>query len=160
MKKQRTKPRTEKPVKRRDFLGLAALWSFFGTAVALIIGMLKLPVPSVFPETDSRFPIGKPEVFPANEAVHMPARRLWVFSDDNGIAAVSTVCPHLGCLVKREEDGEYTCPCHGSKFDAIGKVLGGPSPRGLVWVEISLGPDGRLIVDSKIEVDPQTRFKV
>ena len=89
----------------------------------------------------------------------MPSRRLWVFSDENGIAAVSTVCPHLGCLVKREDDGVYTCPCHGSKFDAIGKVLGGPSPRGLKWVEISLGPDGRLIVDSKVEVSPQTRFK-
>jgi len=160
MSKQETKARSEKPVKRRDFLGLAALWTFFGTVVAVLIGMFKLPMPSVFPETDSRFPIGKPEEFPAGEAVPLPSRRLWVFSDENGIAAVSTVCPHLGCIVKREEDGEYTCPCHGSKFDAIGKVLGGPSPRGLIWVEISLGPDGRLVVDSKVEVTSQTRFTV
>jgi cytochrome b6-f complex iron-sulfur subunit len=160
MSKQRTKLRSEKPVKRRDFLGLASMWTFVGTVVAILIGMLKLPMPSVFPEADSRFPIGKPEEFPAGEAVSLPSRRLWVFSDENGMAAVSTVCPHLGCLVKREENGEYTCPCHGSKFDAIGKVLGGPSPRGLVWVEISLGPDGRLIVDSKVEVNSQTRFKV
>ena len=160
MNNKRTKPSSDKPVKRRDFLGLATTWTFFGTIAALLIGMLKLPMPSVFPETDSRFPIGKPDIFPAGEAVHMPSRRLWVFSDEDGLAAMSTVCPHLGCIVKREDGGEYTCPCHGSKFNTIGKVLAGPSPRGLVWVEISLGPDGRLIVDSKIEVDPRTRFKV
>lgn len=159
MSKQRNKPSSKKPVKRRDFLGLATLWTFFGTVAATLIGILKLPIPCVFPEADSRFPIGTQEEFPVGQAVHLPSRRLWVFSDENGIAALSTVCRHLGCVVKREEDGEYTCPCHGSKFDAIGKVLYGPSPRGLAWLEISLGPDGRLIVDSKIEVDPQKRFK-
>lgn len=152
-------PRFEKHVERRDFLGLAATWSFFGTIGAALIGALKLPLPTVFPETDSRFPIGKPDDFPAGKAVHMPSRRLWVFSDQEGIAAVSTVCPHLGCLVLRAENGDYICPCHGSKFDATGKVLAGPPPRGLLWVEISLGPDGRLIVDSKREVSPDTRFR-
>lgn len=159
MSKQRKKTNSDKPVKRRDFLGLATAWTFFCTVVGILIGILKLPMPCVFPEVDSRFPIGKPEEFPVGKAVHLPSRRLWVFSDENGIAALSTVCPHLGCVVKREEDGEYACPCHGSKFDAIGKVLSGPSPRGLLWVAISLGPDGRLIVDSKIVVNPQTRFK-
>lgn len=160
MQKELSGPRFEKRVERRDFLGLAAVWSFFGTIAAAIIGALKLPIPTVFPETDSRFPIGKPEDFPAGQAIHIPSRRLWVFSDREGIAAVSTVCPHLGCLVLRSDDGAFICPCHGSKFDATGKVLTGPPPRGLVWVEISLGPDGRLIVDSEREVSPDTRFRV
>jgi len=160
MQNELSGPRFEKRVDRRDLLGLAATWSFFGTIVAAIIGALKLPIPTVFPETDSRFPIGKPEDFPAGQAVHIPSRRLWVFSDQKGIAAVSTVRPHLGCLVARAEDGIFVCPCHGSKFDATGKVLTGPPPRGLVWVEISLGPDGRLIVDSEREVSPDTRFSV
>lgn len=160
MQNHLTSPRFDKPVERRDFLGLAAVWSFFGTIVAALIGMMRLPVPTVFPETDSRFPIGRPEQFPRGKAVHLPARRLWVFSDESGFAAVSTVCPHLGCLVQREADGRFTCPCHGSTFDAGGKVVSGPPPRGLAWVEISLGPDGRLIVDSEREVASQTRFRI
>lgn len=153
-------PRFEKPVERRDFLGLAAVWAFFGTLFAAVLGALKLPIPAVFPETDSRFPIGKPEEFPEGSEVHIPRRRVWVFSDADGIAAVSTVCPHLGCLVAREEGGSFTCPCHGSRFDPSGKAVSGPAPRGLVWVEVSLSPDGRLIVDSGQEVDPGTRFLI
>jgi len=153
-------PRFDKPVERRDFLALAALWSFFGTIAAALLGTIKLPIPTVFPETDSRFPVGKPKDFPAGQRVHLPRRRLWVVSDENGIAAVSTVCPHLGCLVARQEDGSYTCPCHGSRFDVEGNVIGGPAPRGLVWVEVSLGPDGRLIIDSDREVPADARFKV
>jgi nitrite reductase/ring-hydroxylating ferredoxin subunit len=159
MQNELSGPRFEKPVERRDVLGLAAVWTFFGTIIAALIGAFRLPLPAVFPETDSRFPIGKPEDFPVGQALHIPSRRLWVFSDQDGIAAVSTVCPHLGCLVKREQDGRFICPCHGSKFDAAGKVLSGPPPRGLFWLEISLGPDGRLIVDSEREVDPESRFK-
>lgn len=160
MSVQLTGPRFEQPLERRDFFGLAAAWSFFGTIVAAILGALKLPMPAVFPEAGSRFPIGKPEDFPVGAATNIRHRRLWVFSDEKGIAAVSTVCPHLGCVVAREKDGSFTCPCHGSTFDSTGKATGGPSPRGLVWIEISLGPDGRLIADSEREVSPETRFAV
>lgn len=153
-------PRFEKTTERRDFFGLAATWAFFGTMFAAMLGALRLPMPAVFPEADSRFPIGKPEDFPPGPPKHDPRRRLYVVSDEKGIAVVSTVCPHLGCVVARHDDGTFTCPCHGSKFDATGKVAGGPSPRGLIWNEVSIGPDGRLIVDTKLEVSPNTRFSV
>ncbi len=153
-------PRFEKPIQRRNFLGMLAAWSFFGTIGAALLGALRLPMPAVFPESDSRFPIGKPEDFPDGSVIHIPRRRVWVFSDTGGIAAVSTVCPHLGCLVGREDNGNYTCPCHGSRFDATGKNVSGPAPRGLVWLDVSLGPDGRLIVDSGKEVDRGTRILV
>jgi len=160
MSDELTGPRFEKPVERRDFFGLAAAASFFGALLAAILGSLKLPIPAVFPETDSRFPIGKPEDFPAGSKIDLPRRRLWVFSDPKGVAAVSTVCPHLGCIVARQENGSFLCPCHGSKFDPTGKAISGPAPRGLAWLEVSLGPDGRLIVDSEQEVSPDTRCTV
>ena len=154
-------PRFDQPVERRDFFGLAAAWAFFGTLIAAMLGALKLPMPSVFPEADSRFPIGRPEDYtPGTRPRHMQRRRLYVLTDERGIAAVSTVCPHLSCVVKRHDDGTYTCPCHGSVFDKTGAVMGGPSPRGLIWIELSLAPDGRLIADSSREVDPDVRFEV
>ena len=155
-----TGPRFEEPLERRDFFGLAAVWAFFGTILTAMLGTLRLPMPAVFPESDSRFPIGRPEDFPAGIVKHDPRRRLYVLSDEKGVAVVSTVCPHLGCVVARQDDGRFTCPCHGSKFDATGKAVSGPAPRGLIWNEVSIGPDGRLIVDAEREVSPNTRFAV
>ncbi len=155
-----TGPRFEEPVERRDFFGLAAVWAFFGLIVAATLGVLRLPMPAVFPDTDSRFPIGKPEDFPPGEPQHDSRRRWYVLSDAKGIAVVSTVCPHLRCVVTRHDDGTFVCPCHGSKFDATGKKTSGPSPRGLIWKEVSIAPDGRLIVDSEREVSSNTRFAV
>lgn len=55
-----------------------------------------------------------------------------VINGNQGYAAFSLVCSHLGCLVKWEGDkNEFVCPCHGAKFDVEGNVVSGPPPRGL-----------------------------
>ena len=60
-----------------------------------------------------------------------------VYRDDNGRAhACSAVCPHLGCLVHwNGAEKTWDCPCHGSRFDALGQVLSGPATHGLAPVE-------------------------
>ena len=45
--------------------------------------------------------------------------------------AISLTCTHQGCTVKRQENGQFLCPCHGSLFAADGKVLSGPAQQDL-----------------------------
>ncbi len=58
------------------------------------------------------------------------------------------VCTHLGCIplgaaqgeIKGEYDG-YFCPCHGSHYDAAGRIRKGPAPTNLEVPEFSFISD-------------------
>jgi len=41
------------------------------------------------------------------------------------------VCTHLGCVPNRNAEGGWLCPCHGSLYDASGRVIRGPAPKNL-----------------------------
>ena len=44
----------------------------------------------------------------------------------------SAVCNHLGCIVHwNAAETSWDCPCHGSRFDKLGKVINGPANRDL-----------------------------
>lgn len=48
--------------------------------------------------------------------------------DDGRLHECSAVCPHLGCLVNwNSGESSWDCPCHGSRFDAFGRLLNGPA---------------------------------
>jgi cytochrome b6-f complex iron-sulfur subunit len=51
---------------------------------------------------------------------------------DGMLAALSAVCPHLGCIVLWEKDRQdFLCPCHAGYFTPDGQVISGPPPRAL-----------------------------
>jgi glycine/D-amino acid oxidase-like deaminating enzyme/nitrite reductase/ring-hydroxylating ferredoxin subunit len=52
-----------------------------------------------------------------------------VYRDDAGtLHERSAICVHLGCVVRWNGlEKSWDCPCHGSRFDAYGKVLNGPA---------------------------------
>ena len=57
--------------------------------------------------------------------------------DGENFAAMSNVCPHLGCRVRWIDDQEiFFCPCHNASFDKNGAVLDGPPPRPLDRYEV------------------------
>jgi cytochrome b6-f complex iron-sulfur subunit len=145
---------------RRDFLGLAALWSAGIAIVVGLMGALRLPVPAVFPESSRRIKLGPLQKFEQTNVTWFPEHRLWVFSDEGKLYAVSAICTHLGCTVSAQEGGGFSCPCHGSRFDPSGAVVGGPAPRPLVHLELFVAPDGELVVDTQSEVSPKTRLSV
>ena len=56
--------------------------------------------------------------------------------------ALSAVCTHLGCVVQwQAEKGEFLCPCHGGRFAPTGSVLGGPPPRPLESLPVTVDGD-------------------
>jgi Rieske Fe-S protein len=65
----------------------------------------------------------------------------------------------LGCIVSRASAG-FSCPCHGSRFGPQGEVTKGPAPSALPWLEISLAPDGQLVVDVESRTAPGSKFRV
>jgi cytochrome b6-f complex iron-sulfur subunit len=146
------------PLSRRDFLGLAGIWAAVIAILGSILGMIRLPKPSVLPEMGSRFRVGHPEELPVGSAHVIPDQKVLVFADARGVAAISLVCSHLGCIVSRTEEG-FACPCHGSKFGPNGEVQGGPAPRGLRWLDVTQAVDGSLVVDARQEVGPGTFWK-
>lgn len=78
--------------------------------------------------------------------------KLFVFREGDKFSAMSGKCTHFGCLVERQGDGSYLCPCHDSKFDGAGLVKKGPAKKNLMWHNVKVEPNGEVFVDVKSEV--------
>lgn len=128
------------PVPRRDVLGLSSLWAAASALVFAAFGMLRLPKAAVLSSPSKKFRVTLPETLPPGEPYVPPGRAVAVFRDAEGVWAISTVCTHLGCIVKAGPQG-FECPCHGSRFAPDGTVTKGPAPRALPWLQVSRSGD-------------------
>jgi cytochrome b6-f complex iron-sulfur subunit len=143
------------PVPRRDFLGLASMWAAGTTFLFAAIGSLRLPKAAVLSSPSRKFRVTLPDNLPEGTPFLPPGRSVAIFKDEQGVYAISTICTHLGCVVKPSPTG-FDCPCHGSKFRPDGTVLKGPAPTALPWNKVSV--DGSVcIVDEEAKVPPGTK---
>jgi glycine/D-amino acid oxidase-like deaminating enzyme/nitrite reductase/ring-hydroxylating ferredoxin subunit len=71
-----------------------------------------------------------------------------VYRDPKGeVHERSAVCRHLGCIVNWNTlENTWDCPCHGSRYDALGKVIQGPANSDLADSEHT---EGGQTADSK-----------
>lgn len=144
------------PMPRRDFLGLAAMWAMGASAAFALLGMLRLPRAAVLPAPSKKFKVALPESLADGEPFVPPGRSVALFRDKQGVYAVSTVCTHLGCIVKQSAEG-FACPCHGSEFAKDGTVVKGPAPKALPWLAVTKD-GGAFVVDESEVVDSGTRL--
>lgn len=58
------------------------------------------------------------------------------------------VCTHLGCvpIANAGDFGGYYCPCHGSHYDASGRIRKGPAPLNLEVPEYTYPSEDLLVV--------------
>lgn len=83
-----------------------------------------------------------------------PTRRLLDY-------ALKAECTHLGCLVQDDVTllagpGGFACPCHGSKYDAVGSVTRGPAPTALGIAKVAAREgDGMLVMIPWVGDDPR-----
>lgn len=145
------------PTPRRDFLGLAALWAAGSTLLFAAVGMMRLPKAAVLSSPSKKYLVQLPESLAPGEPYEPPGRAVVLFRDADGVYALSKVCTHLGCLVKKSGDA-FDCPCHGSRFGADGTVVKGPAPQPLVWHKVTRAAAG-YFVDEGVAVPPGTKEK-
>jgi glycine/D-amino acid oxidase-like deaminating enzyme/nitrite reductase/ring-hydroxylating ferredoxin subunit len=64
-------------------------------------------------------------------------KKVATYRDESGaVHERSAVCVHLGCIVDwNSKEKTWDCPCHGSRYDAYGKVFQGPANRDLSPVD-------------------------
>ena len=154
-------------------IGLGAtLLAIGGQAYAFLRSL----VPNVLYENPQRFKVGTADQF-SEGAKFIDDKRVFIFREKNTFHCISATCTHLGCTVKmnrlsqakavnvrgREfnEQVEFACPCHGSKYYGDGTNYDGPAPRPLAHYKLEIAPeDGQLIVDTSETVPQDFRLTV
>jgi cytochrome b6-f complex iron-sulfur subunit len=149
----------EPRMNRRRMLTWLSSFGLFGSAVLSAFSNLVFIKPRATYGQPQRFNIGKPDQFPSGTRIALEAKRVCIVREGNKVAAISTTCTHLGCIVGISDTG-FSCPCHGSRYDTDGNVTGGPAPKALPWFKVTLAPNGELEVDKDSEIDPGSYLNV
>jgi cytochrome b6-f complex iron-sulfur subunit len=161
---------------RRSFLSKLGVGATLVAIAGQTYAFLRSLKPNVLYEEARRFKVGAPEQF-GEGGKFLEDKRLFVFRQGKTFYAISASCTHLGCTVKMqklnqskkvkvrgrefEEQHEFHCPCHGSKYYGDGTNYAGPAPRPLDYFKLEVSPDdGQLIVDMSQRVGQDFRLTV
>lgn len=171
------------PAKNVELIGTSSRRGFLKTlgisAVLVALGgqlfaMLRSLFPNVLYEPPQKFKVGTLDKF-TDGGTFLEDKRLFIFRQQNTFHAISAACTHLGCTVKMvklnqpkkvtaggkeiDEQVEFHCPCHGSKYYGDGTNYAGPAPRPLDYFNLEVSPDdGQLIVDMAKKVEQDYRL--
>ncbi|HEX5097777.1 MAG TPA: Rieske 2Fe-2S domain-containing protein [Acidimicrobiia bacterium] len=91
-----------------------------------------------------------PTALPAAKKVYSP---VILAGMEEGLVALWQRCVHLGCRVPWCQSSQwFECPCHGSKYNAVGEKRDGPAPRGLDRFPVTVD-GGDIVIDTSTVVE-------
>jgi cytochrome b6-f complex iron-sulfur subunit len=130
---------------RRDFLKLARTWFLYLSGALTFGGLLRFLDFNPNPAPKTEFDLGPAANYPPGSRTALTQTPALLIHSEKGFTALSLVCTHLGCTLNTQTDG-FACPCHGSQFDADGKVLHGPAAKPLRSLRLEITDEGNLIL--------------
>lgn len=127
-------------VDRRQFLGIAWLGSILVFAGETLAALFRYVQPVIDGGFGGIVKAGTLEEFPPGSITLIKEGRFFLSRlDDGSFIALWQRCTHLGCSVPWEEDEDlFHCPCHGSLFNKVGEVQGGPAPRPMDYFPVTV----------------------
>jgi cytochrome b6-f complex iron-sulfur subunit len=140
-------------VKRRSFIRNAALGATGSVLALLGAGFGGLMWPNKTGAFGSVIPVPKDAVPPVDGTPfrHIQGKFFLVNTKD-GLLALYNKCPHLGCAVPyigpADDPHAFQCPCHGSMYNFEGVLTGGPAPRPMDYMSVSIDPSGTVLVNT------------
>jgi len=132
-------------ITRREFLTLATKALLWLSGLLGLGGLARYLSYQPPPPPPRRYEIGPAaQYLPGSRTVLAEVPALLVRSDE-GFRAISMVCPHLGCTLEYKLNA-FECPCHGSRFDAHGRLVKGPAVGALAQLTVERLEDDTLVV--------------
>ena len=159
---------------RRQFMNLLT----FGAATGTVAGMLYPVVRYFIPPSSgaagggtlAKDSLGNDVVASQFLATHTAGERVLVqglkgdptylvVKEDGSLEqyGINSVCTHLGCVVPwNGSENKFICPCHGSQYDAAGKVVRGPAPLSLALAHADVTDGDNVSLSTWTETDFRT----
>lgn len=159
---------------RRQFMNLLTFGSITGVALGALYPVVKYFVPPSSGGSGggitAKDALGNDVVVSEFIASHAPGDRVLaqglkgdptylVVKEDKTLASygLNAVCTHLGCVVPwNASENKFICPCHGSQYDATGKVVRGPAPLSLALVNAEVNDSDKVVFTTWTETDFRT----
>jgi cytochrome b6-f complex iron-sulfur subunit len=135
-----------KKLSRRDFLRIITNSLIGLSGVLGLGGLIKFLSYEMDPAPPSEYDLGLASDYPPGSRIVLAYIPAAIIHNDSGFLALSLVCTHLGCTVEQQLDGNYECPCHGSRYDQQGYVMRGPSNKQLNRLKVETNEEGHLIL--------------
>ena len=132
-------------VSRRDFLKLTRDGILYLSGALAFGGLVRFLDFQTSPAPKTRFELGPAGNYPLNSQTILAEIPAVLIHSESGFSALSLVCTHLGCGVEKKAQ-DFSCPCHGSRFDKDGNVARGPAVKKLLSLHIELTEDNQLIL--------------
>lgn len=125
-------------------------WAAFAAFMtAWFIAFFRFFLPRTLFEPATSFKIGYPADFGLGVDTKFQQKfRIWVDRTPDRIFVIYARCTHLGCTPDwKPAENKFKCPCHGSGYDSEGINFEGPAPRPMDRANVSIAPDGQILVD-------------